>query len=100
MVSPAAEKPWARRRTTRSTGARTPTRAYVGSRPIPVVAHPIMRITKASTRLRPIRSPRLPSRNAPTGRITNPTAYTANVESRATNVFAWGKKRVAMTGAA
>ena len=69
-ISPATAKPWIRRRTTSSTGASTPTWAYVGRQPTSMVEMPIMNMHTSSTFLRPCVSPMWPSTKAPIGRAT------------------------------
>lgn len=72
--------------------------AYVGSTPISVVAPVIRTITRISTGLRPIRSPSLPNRAAPTGRKKNASAKEAYVFTSASASLppSGVKKRAAM----
>jgi hypothetical protein len=72
--SPPRPTPCANRRTTSSTPASPPMAACVGSRPISIVAMPVMSSVVTSTRLRPSWSPSLPNRNPPSGRDRYPTA--------------------------
>jgi len=66
--SPPSPAPCRKRSAARSHGARTPAVAYPGSAPIRVVARPIISMVATSADLRPIRSPKCPNRNEPTGR--------------------------------
>lgn len=63
---------------------------------MPRVASAMRTTTIASTRLRPIRSPRGPKKNPPSGRMKNATANTANVLSNAAVPFDFGKNSRAM----
>ena len=56
----------------------------------------MMRIVVARIALRPMRSPREPQRNAPSGRTRNDSANTANVLSSATVRSSDGKKTTAI----
>lgn len=60
-----------------SHGAAAPSVAYVGSRPIKVVAPVISKMTRISVGRRPIRSPTRPKTAAPTGRKKKASAKDA-----------------------
>src|SRR6218665_1951197 len=65
------------------TGASTDTCSKVGKIPIVKVATDISTMTNARQRCRPIRSPRYPKINPPSGRAKKATAKVAKTESNA-----------------
>jgi lipid II:glycine glycyltransferase (peptidoglycan interpeptide bridge formation enzyme) len=77
-------------------GAITPIAAYVGNRPMMVVAPAISKMVKANVRLRPILSPSMPKNSPPKGRKAKATANTANVLSNAALASPLGKNSWAM----
>jgi hypothetical protein len=76
--SPPTASPCRIRNTISRTGATAPTWAVVGSRPMTVVAIPMVTIDVTSTPLRPIRSPKWPKIAPPSGRATYPAARVPN----------------------
>ena len=68
--SPAAERPCSTRHSTSSAGAPQPMASYDGRQPIRNVETPISSSVNSSTFCRPIRSPKWPTKTAPTGRAT------------------------------
>ena len=79
--SPPRAKPWMQRSTVSSTGASTPTCAWLGSSPIANVATPIISSETMSSFLRPSLSPKWPNTRPPSGRKTKPIQYVANDSS-------------------
>ena len=89
------------RSTVSSTGASTPTCAWLGSRPIANVATPIISSETMSSFLRPSLSPKWPKTSPPSGRETKPIQYVANDSSVAcSGSEALGKNTCGKTAAA
>ena len=95
--SPAAEKPCTMRSSNSSSGAPRPIAAYVGKQPIRNVAPDMRKMLTDSAHLRPFLSPKLPQNRAPSGRMTNDTANTANVLMSAAVGSSDEKNTAAMT---
>ncbi len=98
--SPAAERPWSRRRITSRTGASSPTWSYVGRQPTRKVETPISRRVPISTFFRPSLSPMWPIRNEPIGRATYATPKVAKAATVAAESLPSGKKMSGKTSAA
>ena len=99
--SPPSAKPWTQRSTVSSTGASTPTWAWLGSSPIANVATPIISSETMSSFLRPSLSPKCPKTRPPSGRKTKPIQYVANDRSVAcSGSVALGKNTCGKTAAA
>lgn len=96
--SPPTDSPWSSRASTSTTGERTPTAAYVGVSPTSRLLPPISRMVTVSAARRPCRSAIAPISSPPTGRMKNPTANTANVDSSGTSELSapLGKTAAAM----
>ena len=87
-----AESPCRIRQATSSTTAAQPIRPKPGSRPIAVVASPMVSKDATSSALRPIRSPRWPAMIPPRGRKKNAIAKVANEAITAPTPEPCGKK--------
>ncbi len=81
-TSPPALKPWATRTRTSRKVAHTPSWAYVGRRPIAVLARPMQTRVATSAFFRPYRSPMWPNTMPPSGRMRYAVPKTASAESR------------------
>lgn len=86
--------PCSSRSTTSNTGAATPMCAYGGNRPTPTVATPISTMVAMNVYLRPMRSPRRPKNNAPSGRTRKPAPKVARLARNAAVALPLGKNSV------
>ena len=82
MYSPPVVKPWTARNTNSRIGAHTPITANVGRMPMQKVAALMISTQRPSILFRPIRSPYLPKKAAPSGLAMKPPAKIAHTASR------------------
>src|SRR3546814_5707665 len=78
--SPPVENPWIIRSAISSAGAQKPMLSYEGIRPTQKVAPAISNMVKASTDLRPMRSPSGPQNSPPSGRMRKEMAKVRSEE--------------------
>src|SRR3546814_13487027 len=84
--SPPVENPWIIRSAISSAGAQKPMLSYEGIRTTQKVAPAISNMVKASTDLRPMRSPSGPQNSPPSGRMRKEMAKVASEYSTACSV--------------